>query len=189
MEFLPRAMTDYIERMFEQFQRHFFEAGHTMYRSLPMFQYLEHPNARALRRATSRSVGYDLFPVTSFTVRPNSTAVVDTGIRVILPAGCYAKIESRSGLASQGVFARAGVIDPDYTGTLRVILENRGQQPYQIQPSRAVAQLVLAAYIVPDNITTLTTLDGFMARHRATGVNDRNENGFGSSDRRPIYET
>lgn len=184
MDHGARYLVDCIEQVIQQVQRQLLPLPPTMSQPLPLFQFLEHPNARPLCRATSRSVGYDLFPVETVTVPLDSTEVIEIGIRVILPPGYYGKIESRSSLASKGVCARGGVIDPDYTGSLKVILENRGRQTFEFRPSRAVAQLVLIPFAVPDNVFTLTSLDRYLARHRRiNGDNDRNDNGFGSTDK------
>ena len=50
----------------------------------------------------------------------------------------------------------AGVIDPDYTGEIKVILYNYGTKPYAVHPRAKIAQLILEKFesipteIVPD---------------------------------------
>ena len=49
------------------------------------------------------------------------------GFRVIPPAGTYARLAPRSGLAVKHcINVGAGVIDPDYTGEVKVVLFNHG---------------------------------------------------------------
>ena len=54
------------------------------------------------------------------------------------------------------VTVMAGVIDPDYTGEIKVILYNYGTKPYDVHPRAKIAQLILEKFesipteIVPD---------------------------------------
>lgn len=149
-----------------------------------LYQFLEHADARILRRSTARSVGYDLFPVSRTLVPPTGTRIVDTGVRVVLPSGCYGKIESRSGLAArENLFVVAGVIDPDYTGTLKVVLVNCGSEQVEVTPTRAVAQLVLVKCLTPDTVLLLPTMNHYRERHSlAHPGSERLDDGFGSTD-------
>ena len=54
--------------------------------------------------------------------------MVNTGISIEMPAGVYARIAPRSGLAVKNRIAvGGGVIDPDYDGEVKVILFNPGK--------------------------------------------------------------
>jgi dUTP pyrophosphatase len=58
--------------------------------------------------------------------------------------GVYGRIAPRSGLAvKHGVQTGAGVIDPDYTGELKVILFNHGSEKFEIKKGDRIAQLIL----------------------------------------------
>ncbi len=83
----------------------------------------------------------------------------------------YAKIESRSGLASKGIHVEGGIIDQTYTGEIRVILANTGKASYQIQEGDRIAQII--PYLIP-NITEVRWLEEFK-------TTERGEDGFGSS--------
>jgi deoxyuridine 5'-triphosphate nucleotidohydrolase len=51
-----------------------------------------------------------------------------TGIAISLPPGVYGRVAPRSGLAMKnGIQIGAGVIDPDYTGEISVIIFNMGE--------------------------------------------------------------
>ena len=49
----------------------------------------------------------------------------------------------RSGLAAKNLLdTRAGVIDSDYTGEVKVLLFNEADQPFQVHKSDRIAQMV-----------------------------------------------
>ena len=51
--------------------------------------------------------------------------LIDTGIAFQIPMGYYGQIASRSGLAiCHHIHVGAGVVDPDYTGSVHVLLIN-----------------------------------------------------------------
>ena len=104
------------------------------------------PNAQLPVRGSSGAAGYDLFSTDSYVVLPGRRVVVSTGISVQLPPGTYASIRPRSGLAvKHGLDTLAGVIDPDYTGEVKVVLQNLDmQQPFVIRPGYRIAQMILA---------------------------------------------
>ncbi len=73
---------------------------------------------------------------------------IHTGLRLFLPPGVGALVESRSGVAWDGVDAVAGRIDPGYRGPLWVMLrsdlspdETRTWLTHRIQNRKAIAQI------------------------------------------------
>ena len=96
-------------------------------------------------KATAGSIGLDLHSVDHYIVLPGQRIVVSTGLRVTLPPGTYGRIAPRSGLAvKHGLDVGAGVVDPDYTGELRVVLFNHDSvNPFIIRPGWRIAQLIL----------------------------------------------
>jgi dUTP pyrophosphatase len=69
---------------------------------------------------------------------------VGTGIAVGLPDGVYARVAPRSGLAAKHcIDVGAGVIDPDYTGEIKVIMFNHGDVDYTIKQGDKIAQMIL----------------------------------------------
>ena len=112
------------------------------------------PNAQLPVRATFGSAGYDLFSTDSYVVLPGRRVVVSTGISIQLPPGTYGRIAPRSGLAvKHGLDILAGVIDPDYQGEIKVVLQNMdGQNPFVIRPGYRIAQLILENYTTTDVI-------------------------------------
>ena len=101
-------------------------------------------------RASPGSVGYDLYSLNDLVIQPNSRDIVSTGVCATIPLGCYGRIEPRSGLTVKyGIHVGAGVIDPDYTGELKVCLFNLGSVPFEIKQGERIAQLILEKCSTP----------------------------------------
>ena len=132
------------------------------------------PNAQLPVRGSSGAAGYDLFSTDSYVVLPGRRVVVSTGISVQLPPGTSGRIAPRSGLAvKHGLDTLAGVIDPDYTGEVKVVLQNLDmQQPFVIRPGYRIAQLILENYTVADVVEVPS---------ENTPLTDRGAAGFGST--------
>jgi dUTP pyrophosphatase len=79
---------------------------------------------------------------------PGHRVVIPTGLAIQLPTGTYGRIAPRSGLAvKHGVDVLAGVVDPDYTGELKVVLVNTDlRRAFMIRPGYRIAQLILENY-------------------------------------------
>ena len=82
--------------------------------------------------------------------------MVSTGISVGLPPGTYGRIAPRSGLAvKHGLDTLAGVIDPDYSDEVRVVLVNTDMRiPFIIKPGYRIAQLILENYTDAEVVET-----------------------------------
>jgi dUTP pyrophosphatase len=106
------------------------------------------PHAILPVRGTPGAAGFDLFSTEGYTILPGQRVVVSTGISVELPPGTYGRIAPRSGLAvKHGLDVGAGVIDPDYTDEVRVVLFNFDQRKaFVIRPGYRIAQLILENY-------------------------------------------
>jgi|TARA_B100001113_G_scaffold57376_1_gene43076 dUTP pyrophosphatase len=101
-------------------------------------------------RASPGSVGYDLYSLNDLHIEPNSRDIVSTGVCATIPMGCYGRIAPRSGLTVKyGIHVGAGVIDPDYTGELKVCLFNLGSVPFEIKKGDKIAQLILEKCMTP----------------------------------------
>ena len=71
-------------------------------------------------------------------------ALVDTQISIAIPKGTYARVAPQSGLASKfSLHVGASVINPDYHGTIRILLFNLGDADFEIGVGDRIAQLVL----------------------------------------------
>lgn len=107
-----------------------------------------------------------------YLIRPNSTAVIDLGLRIQLRPGWEMQVRSRSGLAKRGlvVVNSPGTIDSGYRGPCMVLLRNLSSVPRIIKPGTRVAQFVLkrAPQAIFEQVDTLDE-------------SDRGEGGFGST--------
>ena len=73
-----------------------------------------------------------------------------TGISISFPAGLYARIAPRSGLAlKKFIDVGAGVVDADYRGEVGVVLFNHGDQDFQVNMGDRIAQLILERIDTP----------------------------------------
>jgi len=123
-------------------------------------------------RGSDGAVGYDLYSSEDAMV-PNQAgrAIVGTGITVVLPPGVYGRVAPRSGLAAKHcINVGAGVIDPDYTGEIKVILFNHGEKDFEIKKGDRIAQLILERCETPP-IEEISIVED----------TDRGSDGFGST--------
>jgi dUTP pyrophosphatase len=133
------------------------------------------PLATLPARGTSGAAGYDLFSTDNYVILPGRRVVVSTGITVQLPPGTYGRIAPRSGLAvKHGLDVLAGVVDPDYTGEVKVVLQNMDlNQPFVIRPGYRIAQLILERFEVAEVVEIPSECTGL--------VTERGTAGFGST--------
>lgn len=102
------------------------------------------PTATLPSRGSGGAVGYDLSASEDYLVPRGTRMIVNTGIAVVIPRDCYGRIAPRSGLAvKHGIQVGAGVVDPDYTGELKVVLFNHGDGDFSISTGDRIAQLIL----------------------------------------------
>lgn len=95
-------------------------------------------------RGSDGAVGYDLYSNCDGVIAKGKRGVVSTGIAVSLPPGVYGRVAPRSGLAMKnGIQIGAGVIDPDYTGEISVIIFNMGDDDFEVKKGARIAQLIL----------------------------------------------
>lgn len=102
------------------------------------------PDAILPTRGSVDAVGYDLYSIEDCNILPGNHHLVGTGIATLLPVGVYGRVAPRSGLAvKHGIQVGAGVVDPDYTGEVKVVLFNHGDKDFEIKKGDRIAQLVL----------------------------------------------
>lgn len=149
-----------------------------------------HPEAQLPRRGTSNSIGLDLYAhLLTEDNRPNNVMIPSCATRPI-PTGLAfdpksidplepwtAFICSRSGMAGNSIFVAnaPGIIDPDYTGELRILLFNGSHQTFYVRHGDRVAQLVLVKTIFTETIESQS--------EKPTIVTKRGAKGFGSTGR------
>ena len=95
-------------------------------------------------RTTDGSAGYDLTAIRDDIIYGGERKLIPIGISIRLPDGLYGRIAPRMGLAiKNGIQVGAGIIDPDYTGEISVLLFNHGKDAFSIRKGDRIAQLIL----------------------------------------------
>ncbi|RZC42099.1 deoxyuridine 5'-triphosphate nucleotidohydrolase [Asbolus verrucosus] len=129
------------------------------------------PEAFPPTRGSRKAAGYDLKSAFDCTVPARGKALVDTGLKIELPEGCYGRIAPRSGLAVKNfIDVGAGVVDEDYRGVIKVVLFNHSDSPFEIKSGDRIAQFICERIYYPDleEVKDLTETE-------------RGEGGFGST--------
>lgn len=125
--------------------------------------------------ATSGSVGMDLAAAIDapLLIKAGERALVSTGVSLQIPSGLGGFIFARSGLAMKkgiSLCNGVGVIDTDYTGEIKVAMQNLSSVDYTINPGDRIAQLVFMPVQIA-NLVEVNELD----------KTQRGSNGFGST--------
>lgn len=139
-----------------------------------------HPEAKMPIRALPQAAGLDIhaYKLTEsgrpakYVLPPRFTVSVSTGIALRPPPGHCLLCLSRSGLAQRSVFVAnaPGLIDPDYTGEILVLLYNGGVEVQWIEHGQRIAQILVA----PLCRAVLSEVSHFPST-------DRGDKGFGST--------
>lgn len=132
-------------------------------------------------RSLPQAIGYDVHAyLKTESNRPSSRLIPVQGVvaiptrTVVLPPSGYCLLVcSRSGMASRGVsVANApGVIDPDYTGELIILLQNIGWEPFHVKHEDRIAQLLIIPCPATPSVEEIQSLP----------TTDRGGRGFGST--------
>ena len=104
-------------------------------------------------RAHPSDAGADLFSNQEIQLYPGETKLVDTGIAVKIPEGYVGLVFNRSsqGKIHVSIPHAVGVIDADYRGNIKVLLQNNGEDPYFISRyTTRIAQLVIAPVMLAE---------------------------------------
>lgn len=109
------------------------------------------------KKGTEGSAAYDLRAELSRelyrVVEPGETAILNTGIALELPSHIMALVLPRSGLATHYGITLAnsvGLIDPDYSGDIKIAIKNTSQQAFTITHGDRIAQLLIMGYVSPE---------------------------------------
>lgn len=139
-------------------------------------------NAQLPFRAYNESAAYDLSAnllregnrSSTVSLAPGTTRTIPTGLAMRPPPGHCILVCSRSGMAKEGVFVAnaPGVVDPNYTGEIMVILYNGGLKPFYVRHGERIGQ----ALIVPFLSAHIKEVGDFPKT-------ERGDKGFGSSGR------
>lgn len=119
------------------------------------------------KRATVGSAGYDFFAPFSFTLNPDESIKIPTGIRVQIENGWVLKIYPRSSLGFKYRLTlnnTVGIIDSDYfnadnEGHIFIKMTNCGDKPLSVEKGVGFAQGIFVEYgiTVDDEVVDLRT--------------------------------
>lgn len=133
-----------------------------------------HPDATVPGHAYGDGdAGVDLTSVAALTLKAGEWALVPTGIAVAIPRGYGGFVQPRSGLAARfGITLTnsPGLIDSNYRGEIKVIVQNTGDGDFEIKAGDRIAQLV----IMPVEYAEFEAIEELPESDRGSG-------GFGSS--------
>ena len=118
-------------------------------------------------RGSAYSVGYDLYCPVNTLLGAQSTSKISLGISLMMDNySLWAQIMDRSSLGKAGLHVFGGVVDPDYTGEICVLIHNTNKHDIQVEQGDRIAQMTFHPAI---------TFDAETPKHvRGTG-------GFGST--------
>ena len=117
------------------------------------------------------SAGFDLYADETILVLPRNRTLVSIGLSMQIPLGYCGKIYSRSGLANEhGIVAFNGIIDPGFSGVVKVLLFNFSDEEYLVQKGTRIAQMI---FVKTENVIFKFDILDLKS--------DRNNKGFGSS--------
>jgi dUTP pyrophosphatase len=147
-----------------------------------MFQFARtRENAQVPFRANSFDAGMDLCSCENTRVPPGGRVIVDTGLAILIPRDCYARVAPRSGLAANhGIDVLAGVVDCTYTGNIKVILYNTSTAPFHVGIGDRIAQLIIEKIYIPDTIIEVS-YDRLIKSTAELCSQSRGSSGFGST--------
>lgn len=128
------------------------------------------------KKQTVGSAGIDLFNNTdkAFTIKPNESVYIQTGMFVEIPEGYAGLLFARGSLGYKygcTLTNSVGVIDSDYRGEIMARITNISQETHTIKAGERCAQLVVVP--VPDTEYIEDELN----------VTERGTKGFGSTGR------
>ena len=100
-------------------------------------------------RSSDGAIGFDLYSAENKIVPKGKRLLVSTAIKVAIPKGDYLRIAPRSGLSLKGIDIGAGVVDPDYTGELKVLMINNSESDFIISEGDRIAQAIFEKADLP----------------------------------------
>jgi dUTP pyrophosphatase len=114
--------------------------------------------------------GFDLYTPYEFTVKAGGSAVVQTGVHMVIPKKFCGVVISKSGLLTKQDITTTGLVDAAYTGGIVIKVQNHGNRDYHFNKGDKVTQIM----ILPVPEVELVEIDNLPKTERGA-------NGFGST--------
>lgn len=115
--------------------------------------------------------------IKSFTLKPNESILIPSGIKMKVPDGYMLQYNNKSGIASKrGLLVGASVVDIGYEGECHINLHNVSKYNQMISAGDKIVQgiLVNVGFHIPEEVKDEHELYG-------DSTSERGEGGFGSS--------
>lgn len=126
-----------------------------------------------LQKGTDDSIGFDIPINDVVNLAPRESKLVCSGVSVEPPKGYYIELvpRSSSGKKNYRLANTIGIIDPDYTGYIKMYIENTGRDNLVAYPGDFLCQIIFKKKedVVLEEVSELNKTE------RASG-------GFGSTD-------
>ena len=123
-------------------------------------------------RAHAGDAGLDLVSNENLVIPSGQRRTINLGTQVAIPEGQVGLLCPRSGHAAKHgltTLTVPGVIDPGYTGDLKIVLYNTDPKPFEVSKGDRIAQLLVVPF------TNLTPVG------RPLDTTARGDGGFGST--------
>ena len=130
------------------------------------------PNAVLPKYAHEGDAALDLYSTENYSIVSGERQLVSTGIAMEFPAGYFASIRDRSGLAAKkGITVLGGVIEFTYRGEYGVVLLNTGKETFEIKVGDKIAQVVIQPVATAEisEITELSVTERGVGNFGSTG--------------------
>ncbi len=128
------------------------------------------PSAKLPTRGHDTDCGLDIYSLENAIVPPGGGVTLSTGISAIFETGNLGMMADRSSMAKKGWKVSGGIIDPGYTGELKVVLRNISHELLNVDVGDRIAQLLIVPILTPE-VEEVFTLP----------KSKRGNNGFGST--------
>ena len=133
-------------------------------------------NAQIPTRIDIEDAGYDLHSLEEIIINPGERTLVDTGIAVKIPKNYCGLIYPRSGLSLKKFDVTTGIIDRNYSGSLKIIVTNNSNFSYKVKKYDRIAQFLCHFHYSVDAKEMSLSDFNILMQHSA-----RKNKGFGHS--------
>ena len=123
-------------------------------------------------RGHGADAGLDLRVPYTISIAPGDSALVDTGVHMMIPVGYCGLLVSKSGLYTLKACTTTGLIDANFTGTIMVRIVNHGENEVLLKKGDKITQVVFLKCETPKLELDVVQKAGL-----------RGDNGYGSTGR------
>ncbi len=107
-------------------------------------------DAKLPTRGYSTDCGLDIYSLENAIVGPGEGVMLSTGICAQFDVGYVGMLTDRSSMAKKGFKVAGGIIDPGYTGELKVVLRNVSDELLDVRKNDRIAQLLIIPILTPE---------------------------------------